>query len=51
MVLRLERTKLKDFNPGTGIRHYANREIILPKESRFYPSAISLRAHRKRFGF
>jgi hypothetical protein len=30
--------KLKDFNPGSGIRQYVNREIYLPSSEKFYLS-------------
>ena len=43
--------KLKDFNPGSGIRQYENQPIVLPANERFYPSQFSLSEHRKRFGF
>ena len=43
--------KLKDYNPGSGIRQYEKQEIYLPGESRFYPSVKSLQEHRARFGF
>lgn len=42
---------LKDFNPGAGLTQYKNMEIILPTESRFYPSVKSLGEHRSRFGY
>ena len=43
--------KLKDYSPESGIRQYENHEIILPNQSRFYPSPNSLQEHRQRFGF
>ena len=43
--------KLKDFNPGSGIRQYENRELILPQEGKFYPSLKSFREHRVKFGY
>lgn len=43
--------KLKDYNPGSGIRQYENQQIVLPANERFYPSLFSLSEHRKRFGF
>ncbi len=43
--------KLKDFNPGSGIRQYENREIYLPANDKFYPSVYSLYEHRKNFGY
>lgn len=42
---------LKDYNPETGIRKYANCEILLPKENRFCPAISSLYAQRTKFGF
>jgi len=43
--------KLKDFKPDSGIRQYENREILLPKEERFFPSLKNLYQHRVKFGF
>ena len=43
--------KLKDYNPGSGVRQYENRELYLPQEARFLPSLKSLQTHRARFGF
>lgn len=43
--------KLKDYHPESGIKKYSNKEIILPKDSRFYPSINSLKEHRRKYGF
>ncbi|MCT4623233.1 MAG: HNH endonuclease [Schleiferiaceae bacterium] len=42
---------LKDYSPEMGIKANENKEIILPNESRFYPSIKNLEQHRQRFGF
>lgn len=33
-----------------GLKQFQGKEILLPKEERFYPSLESLRVHRRRFG-
>lgn len=43
--------QLKDFKPDTGIRQFEHQEIYLPADDRFYPSLLSLRVHRKKFGY
>jgi len=43
--------KLKDYNPAVGIRQYANKKILLPREEQFYPSRLRLAEHRVRFGY
>lgn len=43
--------KLKDYNPAVGIRQYANRKILLPRDEEFYPSLHRLAEHRVRFGY
>jgi putative restriction endonuclease len=42
---------LKDYNPDAGIRQYENKNILLPKDERFYPSLDRLEMHRIRFGY
>lgn len=42
---------LKDYSRESGIRQYENQDIILPKESRFYPSIKNFGEHRMKFGF
>jgi putative restriction endonuclease len=43
--------KLKDFNAASGIRQYADKTLILPREKEFYPSVKRLSEHRVRFGY
>lgn len=43
--------KLKDYNPAVGIRQYADKKILLPREEKFYPSLHRLAEHRVRFGY
>ena len=43
--------KLKDYNPAVGIRQYANKKIMLPRDEAFYPSLHRLAEHRVRFGY
>jgi putative restriction endonuclease len=43
--------KLKDYNPAVGIRQYADKKILLPREEEFYPSRHRLAEHRVRFGY
>lgn len=43
--------KLKDYNPSVGIRQYADKKILLPREEKFYPSLHRLAEHRVRFGY
>jgi putative restriction endonuclease len=43
--------KLNNFDSKSGIRHYANKTILLPCKEEFYPSLERLAEHRIRFGY
>jgi putative restriction endonuclease len=43
--------RLNDYFPEVGIRQFADQELILPSDSRFYPSAEKFAQHRQRFAF
>lgn len=43
--------RLTDHFPEVGIQQFANQEIKLPNDSRFYPSLGKLKQHRSRFAF
>jgi predicted restriction endonuclease len=47
--LVLVQPRLRDHYPLVGIEQFNGKELILPSDSRFYPSREKLREQRKRF--